>query len=304
VIRAAFFGTPAEAVPVLLGVLQTATIELVVTRPDAPQGRSGEPVAPPVKVVAESRGLPVLQPRHPVDVLESIRDLDVAVVAAYGLLVPVDLLAAPAAGFVNLHYSLLPRWRGASPVVRTILAGDDVAGVTLIQMDEGLDTGPIYASESTAVRPGEATGELTARLAVLGGGLMALTLSGVVDGTLTPVPQDDSRATAAAKVGVAEAFLDPARHRVEAVDRAVRAFNPKPGAWAIVDGRRFKVWRVVPASGEVRPGVAVVDDDRVLLGCADGAVELLRVQPEGKPEMDALAWMNGRRREPAGFASG
>jgi methionyl-tRNA formyltransferase len=303
VIRAAFFGTPAEAVPVLFGTLQAATVEIVVTRPDAPQGRSGEPVAPPVKVAAESKGLPVLQPRHPLDVLESIRGLDVAIVAAYGLLIPVDLLAAPIAGFVNLHYSLLPRWRGASPVVRTILAGDHAAGVTLIQMDEGLDTGPVYAAESTAVRPGETAGELTARLAVLGGGLVAITIPGVVEGTLTPVPQDDSRATAAAKVGVAEAFLDPARHRVDAVDRAVRAFNPKPGAWAIVDGRRFKVWRVGPASAEVPPGVAVVADDRVLLGCADGAVELLRVQPEGKPEMDALAWMNGRRRKPAGFAS-
>jgi len=303
VIRAAFFGTPAEAVPVLAGLLEAAVVEFVVTRPDAPRGRSGDLVPPPIKLAAESAGLRVLQPRRPAEILDEAAGVDVAVLAAYGLLIPGPLLNAPGAGFINLHFSLLPRWRGASPVVRTILAGDALGGVALIRMDEGLDTGPIYASASTPVGAEETSGELTGRLAVLGGELLARTLPAVVEGTIVAAPQDDSRATAAGKVGVAEAFVDPARHRTGAVHRAVRAFNPKPGAWGIVDGERLKLWRVARIDDTAPPGTAILAEDRVLLGCADGVVELVELQPAGRSIMSALAWMHGRRGKPALFES-
>jgi methionyl-tRNA formyltransferase len=302
-IRAAFFGTPSESIPVLAGLLEVAEVAFVVTRPDAPRGRSDDLVPPPVKFAAESLGLPVLQPVRLAEVLEETASVDVALVAAYGLLVPPSLLRAPKHGFVNLHYSLLPRWRGASPVVRTILAGDRVAGVTLIQMDEGLDTGPIFASAQTPVESEETTGELTARLAGLGGSLVTAALPGVVAGSLVAVAQEDARATAAAKVDQAEAFIDPARHSSVAVHRAVRAFNPKPGAWGLVDGERIKVWAAHRTDESAPAGIAGLADGGVKLGCSDGAVELIVVQPAGRPRMDALAWMNGRRGEPARFES-
>jgi methionyl-tRNA formyltransferase len=302
-IRAAFFGTPSESIPVLAGLLEVAEVAFVVTRPDAPRGRSDDLVPPPVKFAAESLGLPVLQPVRLAEVLEETASVDVALVAAYGLLVPPSLLRAPKHGFVNLHYSLLPRWRGASPVVRTILAGDRVAGVTLIQMDEGLDTGPIFASAQTPVESEETTGELTARLAGLGGSLVTASLPGAVAGSLVAVAQEDARATAAAKVDQAEAFIDPARHSSAAVHRAVRAFNPKPGAWGLVDGERIKVWAAHRTDESAPAGIAGLADGGVKLGCSDGAVELIVVQPAGRPRMDALAWMNGRRGEPARFES-
>ena len=302
-IKAAFFGTPVEAIPILSGLLAVADIALVVTRPDAPQGRSRDPVPPPVKLAAEGLGLTVVQPRRPAEVVDAVGDLDVAVLAAYGLLIPGSLLDAPEHGFLNIHYSLLPRWRGASPVVRAILAGDDRTGVTLIQMDEGLDTGPIFATSEIAIAPEETTGELTARLATLGGELVAAAVPGVVSGELQAEPQDDARATAAAKVEVEEAFLDPRRHTATALYRAIRAFNPKPGAWGIVEGERIKVWRAAATDHHGEPGVAAVSQGAVVLGCSDGAVELLTVQLSGRPAMDAAAWMNGRRGEPAVFVS-
>lgn len=300
-IRAAFFGTPVEAIPILSGLISVADVAVVVTRPDAPQGRSREPVPPPIKLAAEGLGLPVLQPRRPAEVLDQIEPLDVVVLAAYGLLIPGPLLGAPEHGFLNIHYSLLPRWRGASPVVRAILAGDEKTGVTLIQMDEGLDTGPIFATSETTIDLEETAGELTARLADLGGELVARTVPDVVSGELQAEPQDDGRATAAAKVEVEEAFLDPRRHTASAVHRAIRAFNPKPGAWGVVDGERIKVWRAVASDATGEPGVASAADGAVILGCSDGAVELVTVQPSGRAAMDATAWMNGRRGTPALF---
>ncbi|MFH1105172.1 MAG: methionyl-tRNA formyltransferase [Actinomycetota bacterium] len=301
-IRAAFLGTPGEAVPVLDGLIQVAHVVVVITQPDKPRGRSGRLQPPAVKVAAEARGLTVAQPARLGGVTDLLEETDVAVLAAYGRLVPPAVLATPRRGFLNVHFSLLPRWRGASPVVRAILAGDVETGVTLMQMDQGLDTGPIITAERTAISHEETAGDLTDRLAALGGGMVARSLPGWVAGELTPTAQDDRLATAAGKVTGDEAFVSPRLHKTKALVRAVRAYNPKPGAWAVVDGERFKVWRALQVDGaQVEPGMAVVEGGRVLLGCADGVVELLRVQPAGRAEMDALAWMNGRRAEPARF---
>ena len=313
-IRAAFFGTPVEAIPILSGLLAVADVEMVVTRPDAPRGRSKDPVPPAVKVTAEGLGLRVLQPERPEEVLDEVAPLDVVVLAAYGLLIPGSLLEAPQHGFLNIHYSLLPRWRGASPVVRAILAGDEQTGVTLIRMDEGLDTGPVLAASESPIDPEETAGELTARLASLGGDLVKDVLADVIAGRRVAEPQDVGGVTAAGKVEVDEAFLDPRRHTADAVHRAVRAFNPKPGAWGMVDGGRIKVWRARrhgpddPPAGLLEPGTAALarspdGPDRVLLACADGPVVLTRVQRQGRGAMDATAWLNGRQREPAVFDS-
>lgn len=302
--RAVFFGTPAEAIPALTALADLAEVVLVTTRPDRPRGRSGKPRPPAVKQAAAARGLPVSQPEHAVHDLERLQWLapDVAVVVAYGQLLPPALLTVPRAGFLNVHFSLLPRWRGASPVVRTLLAGDPVTGVTLMMVDEGLDTGPVVAMEPTAVRPGETAGELTTRLAALGASMLAAYLPAFVAGEITPRAQPAEGATAAARVRVEEAFIDPVRHRREAVLRAVRAFDPKPGAWTVLDGKRLKLWRAraVEAS-EPGPGVAAELGGAILLGTADGPVELVEVQPAGRGRMEAAAWMRGRRGRPAAF---
>lgn len=300
-IRAAFLGTPDAAVPILAALGTVAEVTVVITRPDKPRGRSGDLQPPPVKVEAERHGWPVAQPTRSADLAGLVGGSDVAVVAAYGRIVPGEALAVPVAGFVNVHFSLLPRWRGASPVVRAILAGDVETGVTLMQLDEGLDTGPTFDRVTTAIDGDETTGVLTMRLADLGAHLLASRLDAIVAGALRPIPQDPGGATAAAKVTVHEAHLDPRRHRTESVLRAVRAFNPKPGAWSVVDGDRMKVWEVQRASGEVTPGTAERRDGAVLLGTADGVVALVTVQPAGKPPMSATAWMNGRRGTPAIF---
>ncbi len=303
--RAVFYGTPVEAVPSLQALVNLAEVPLVVTRPDRPRGRSGAPQPPPVKEAARALGLEVSQPERAGRDVERMRTLapDVAVVVAYGQILPPDLLAVPPHGFVNVHFSLLPRWRGASPVVRAILAGDGVTGVTLMQLDAGMDTGPVLAVSPTRVGDDETAGELTGRLAVVGAALLAEHLPAWVAGEITPRPQPEAGATAAARVRVEEAFVDPTRHRAAAVLRAVRAFDPRPGAWTEMDGGRLKLWRARPAGGAgPGPGVAAAGEGGVvLLGAADGPVELVEVQPEGRHRMAAGDWMRGRRRQPARF---
>lgn len=299
--RAAFLGTPSEAVPVLEALAEVAVITRVITRPDRPKGRSGRLSPPPVKVVAEGRGWEVVQPERAADLETLVAGCDIAVVAAYGRIIPETALSIPPAGFVNVHFSLLPRWRGASPVVRAILAGDAMTGVTLMRLDAGLDTGPVFDRVETAIGPDESAGDLTTRLAHLGAGLLRDRLEAVVAGGLRPTAQDETAATAAGKVTVAEAHLDPRRHHTTAMLRAVRAFNPKPGAWGWVEGQRLKVWEARPAGGDVPPGTAVVMSKAVVLGTADGAIELVTVQPAGRSPLAAIDWMNGRRGAPARF---
>jgi methionyl-tRNA formyltransferase len=300
--RAVFLGTPPHAVPTLAALCTVAEVALVVTRPDRPRGRRGTPVAPAVKEAAAAWGLDVVQPERSSDLASPIRRAapDVAVLVAYGRIIPAAALEIPAAGFVNVHFSLLPRWRGASPVVRAILAGDTATGVSLMRLDEGLDTGPVYAAREVEIGPVEPAGLLTARLAALGAGMVARLLEGIVDGSEVPSPQDDAAATAAAPVRPDEAFVDPARHSAGAVLRAVRAFDPAPGAWTTVEGRRLKLWRAAPLDGRgPAPGVVELQDGRAVAGAADGPLELLEVQPEGKRRMGAAEWLRGRRGQPA-----
>ncbi|MBT8199124.1 MAG: methionyl-tRNA formyltransferase [Acidimicrobiia bacterium] len=290
--RVAFFGTPSAAVPSLAAISEVAEIALVVTRPDRPQRRSKQPVAPPVKVAANQWGMEVVQPELPGELIDAMLEVDVAVVVAYGQIIPDALLIAPRRGFVNLHFSLLPRWRGAAPVARAILAGDEHTGVSLMQLDSGLDTGPVFATWRTEIARSETTGTLTARLAGVGAALLASQLQDYVDGSIQLMDQVDEYATIAGKLETPEARLD---HRVDR-DTAlshVRAFNPSPGAWMDVEGERIKVWKATRAPVQVPAGSLDVSSGAALLGLSDGTIELLEVQPGGKRRMRGAEWARG-----------
>ena len=299
--RAVFLGTPSEAVPSLRALVGVADVALVVTRPDRPRGRSGRLRSPRIKEVADDLGITVTQPGTAVDLLEAIAAAapDVGVVTAFGRILGPEVLGIPPSGFVNIHFSLLPRWRGASPVVRAILAGDDATGVTLMALDAGLDTGPTIASIGTTIGDDETAGELTGRLAEMGGDLLGEILPGYVNGELEPRAQDESAATAAGRILRDEAHIDPQRHSPDAVIRAVRAFNPRPGAWTTLHGDTFKVWRAAAAGGSAEPGVVVFDGERALLGVLGGVVELVEVQVAGRGRLPGADWMRGRRGDPA-----
>ncbi|MEE8331633.1 MAG: methionyl-tRNA formyltransferase [Acidimicrobiia bacterium] len=295
---ALFLGTPDAAVPTLRTLSRLANVIGVVTQPDRARGRSARPEPSPVKRVSEDLGLTVHQPSRMTDLVEMAAQADIGVLVAFGRIVPKRLLEAPRLGMVNVHFSSLPRWRGAAPVQRAILGGDTRTGVSLMQMDEGLDTGPVLAGCQTPIGSNENAGELTDRLAVLGADQLAASFGDLLAGDLEPVAQDGALVTEAPSFSTDDARLDLGAG-ADSVLRTVRAFSPKPGAWAILDGERFKLLaaRQMAAScaaGEIRQVEGVV-----ALGTAGGAVELVEVQPAGKPLMAADAWFNGRRREPA-----
>jgi len=286
----AFFGTPAAAVPSLAAIAEVADVAFVCTQPDRPQGRSKALVAPPVKVAAAQWGFRVEQPEKPGELLDELFDVDVAVVVAYGALIPEAMLIAPRRGFINLHFSLLPRWRGAAPVARAILAGDEHTGVSLMQLDAGMDTGPVFASWTTEVRPNDTTGVLTARLAGVGAALLASQLDEYAQAEIQLMDQIEEYATIAGKVKTSEARLSTDRETVLA---QVRAFNPSPGAFLEVEGERIKVWRATPAPVEVPVGSLDASSGTALLGLDGGTVELLDVQPAGKRRMSGTDWVRG-----------
>jgi methionyl-tRNA formyltransferase len=294
--RAAFLGTPAAAVPSLAALIDVADVEVVVTRPDSIKGRSGKPTPPPIKVAATEWGLPVVQPGSR-DELERILEdapIDVGIVVAYGrILTPTALASAPA-GFVNVHFSLLPRWRGAAPVERAILEGDDSTGVTLMQLDEGLDTGPVIAAVETPIAPDETGGSLTGRLAYLGGILIDDAISELLAGRLDSAPQLRTGVTIAKRLDRSEGRIDPSWSAAYA-ERAIRAFNPRPGAWFSIEGNGCRVHRASHSDEAVTPGAIAPFNGTAVLGLDGGSLALELIQPAGKAMMTGTAWLNGRR---------
>lgn len=299
--RAAFLGTPSAAVPALAALLDVADVVLVVTQPDRARGRSGRPAPPPVKLAAQEWGLPIAQPADAAsleDAIRSVPDLDVGIVVAYGRILRTDVLTATRVGHVNVHFSLLPRWRGAAPVERALLAGDALTGVSLMHLDEGLDTGPIISVIETPIAEDETGGTLTARLSHLGANLLSDSLPSFMAGALQPAAQISAGATFAARLRPDEAHLDHERP-APVLERQVRAFNPRPGAWLTADGDRLKVLAatvvpLAPAAGSIE-GV----DGTPVLGTSDGGLRLDVVQPAGKGVQPGSAWLNGRRGAPA-----
>lgn len=297
--RGAFLGTPAAAIPALAATADIVDVDLVITRPDAPRGRSGKPMAPPVKLAAIEWGVPVLQPASAEELLAALRGrgFDIGVVVAYGRILQAEVLAATRLGFVNVHFSLLPRWRGAAPVERAILAGDESTGVSLMQIDEGLDTGPVIAAIETPIGPDETGGSLTSRLSYLGAEMIDEVLPGYLDGDRQPAPQMAGGASTATRLHPDEGRIIATTGAAEAL-RMVRAFNPRPGAWFMAGGERYKVNRGLETVDPAPPGEIQLTSGCVLLGVADEAIELLEIQPPGRKPMSARDWMNGRRGEP------
>jgi methionyl-tRNA formyltransferase len=298
VIRTLFFGSPEAAVPALDALVRRSDVTGVVTQPDRPRGRSGSPRPSPVAAAASRHGIVVTAPSKMSEVVALAGSCDLGVLVAFGRLIPPKLLAAPRLGIVNVHFSLLPRWRGAAPVQRAILAGDDRTGVTLMQMDEGLDTGDVLATAETAIGRLEDSGSLTGRLAHLGADLLAAELGAVERGELEAVPQPEAGVTLAPRFDAADARID-ATIPQDGVLRLVRAFAPRPGAWGEIEGSRFKVLAAAPAPVVVAPGAIVDHDGAPVLGTSTGAVELTLVQPAGRAAIDGRSWFNGRRRRPA-----
>jgi methionyl-tRNA formyltransferase len=301
-IRISFFGTPAPAVPSLRAFLNDPEIEVacVVTNPDRPKGRGHKLAAPAVKEVAMAAGVDVWQPDKPREIVDKLRalDLDATAIVAYGSILPTTVLDAGGKGFVNLHFSVLPAWRGAAPVPAAILAGDPVVGVTCFVLDAGMDTGDVLVTETTRPRTGETAGDLTARLAQLGAPALVRAVKGFVDGSLEPVPQDHDVATIAPKVHPDHAAItwsDPA----ESVDRAVRAYQPVPGAHTLFDGVRLKVHRAQVVEGSGPPGTILrvdrpdADVGGPVVACGEQALRLDEVQPANKPRMSGVAFANG-----------
>ena len=292
--KAAFLGTPAAAIPALAALAGLAEVDLVVTRPDAASGRSKRLKAPPVKVAAAEFGLEVAQPATGEQLRSTLdgRNLDIAVVVAYGRLLDRATLDTTRVGFVNLHFSILPRWRGAAPVERAILAGDEVTGVSLMQIDEGLDTGPVIAVAETDIGTGESAGQLTQRLSFLGAALLDGSLREFLSGARRPAPQFEAGASRAPRLTSAEAVVDPG-DAVDQVLRKIRAYNPRPGATIVGVRTRLKVWEASPAMTEVLPGFLSADEGVPILGVGDGAISLNIVQPAGRSRMTGSAWLRG-----------
>lgn len=305
--RIVFAGTPEVAVPSLDHLLESAPsaghqVVGVLTRPDARTGRGRSLRPSPVKARALEAGLPVIESDRPWqdEPLTALRELapDVGAIVAYGALLPRTVLDVPAHGWVNLHFSLLPAWRGAAPVQRALMAGDDVTGASTFVLTEGMDTGPVLGRMTETVRPLDTAGDLLERLAVAGSPLLVQSLHGLVDGRLVPEPQSPDGVSMAPKLSVAEAEIDFTRPAF-AVARLVAGCSPAPGAWTTFRGARLKVLlaSTVPDAGspELPPGRLGVHGGQVLVGTGAGAVRLHRVQPPGKPAMDADAWARGAR---------
>ncbi len=301
--RIVFMGTPDFAVPSLQALARDHQVVGVVTQPDRPAGRGRRLVAPPVKEAAGALGLEVIQPptlRRPeaVERLVAWRP-DLVVVAAFGQILRPEVLAIPPHGCLNVHASLLPRYRGAAPIPAAILAGDERTGVTIMRMDEGLDTGPMLAQADWPIRPDDTTGSLTADLARLGASLLVEALPGWLEGRIAPRPQDDSQATYCRTLQKEDGLLDWAL-TASHLDRQVRACDPWPGAYTAWAGQRLKILRARPLPGRPGPGGAgpgrVVDlapGTGVVTG--EGVLELLQVQLAGKSAMDVHAFAQGRR---------
>jgi methionyl-tRNA formyltransferase len=303
-LRIVFAGTPDFAVPPLEALLASGhDVIAVYTQPDRPAGRGRKLVASPVKQAAELAGIPVYQPAtlREDDVVNALAGLnpDLMVVVAYGLLLPRRVLEIPRLGCINIHASLLPRWRGAAPIQRAVLAGDDRTGVAIMRMEAGLDTGPVYLARETEIGPRQTSGELHDRLSALGAEALIAALPGIADGTLQPQVQDGSAATYAHKIEKAEGRIDWQRPAGE-IGRQVRAFNPWPVAFTTLDGETLRIWDAEPVAatsgGATPPGKVVgAAKEGIDVATGDGVLRIKTMQLAGKRAMSAADFLNARK---------
>ncbi|MGB8389133.1 methionyl-tRNA formyltransferase [Mycobacterium sp.] len=314
--RLVFAGTPEAALPALRRLIDSPRHEViaVLTRPDAASGRRGKPEPSPVAREAVDRGIPLLRPSQP-NSAEFVAELsalapDCCAVVAYGALLRDALLAVPPHGWINLHFSLLPAWRGAAPVQAAIAAGDTVTGATTFLIEPSLDSGPIYGVVTETIRPTDTAGELLERLALSGAALLSATLDGIADATLTPRPQPAEGVSMAPKITVEQARV---RWDLPAlvVERRIRAVTPNPGAWTLVGDLRIKLGPVhtdgtaeLPGPpNPLPPGAIHVDRTSMWIGTGSEPVRLGQIQPPGKKFMNAVDWARGARLDPAARAT-
>ena len=308
--RIVFAGTPTPALPSLQRLIDSPQHDVVavLTRPDAASGRRGKPTPSPVALLALDAGIPVLRPEKP-NSPEFVAELagiapDCCAVVAYGALLSAEMLTVPTRGWVNLHFSLLPAWRGAAPVQAAIAAGDSVTGATTFRIQPALDSGPVYGVVTETIGARDTAGELLGRLALSGGALLEATLDGIADGSLMPVPQSADGVSVAPKVSVDEARI---RWELPAhvIERRIRAMTPSPGAWTMIGDMRIKIGPVsIEESGDaLDPGVIVGERSRVLIGTGSVPVQLGQIQPPGKKAMAAADWARGARLDAAVRAS-
>jgi len=294
-LRLAFMGTPDFAVPTLAEIVaQGHEVACVYTQPPRPAGRGKADRKTPIHVFAQSHGFDVRTPKSLKGEAEQAAfaalDLDVAVVVAYGLILPKPVLDAPRLGCLNLHGSLLPRWRGAAPIQRAIMAGDAETGVMVMQMEEGLDTGPVLLAEQTPIGAHETAGELHDRLAQIGASLMGRALSALSRSGLDATPQSEDGVTYAHKIEKSEGRIEWSKP-AEDVDRIIRGLTPFPGAFFEVNGTRVKVLRAVPVEGSGAPGTVI--GEGLTVACGEGALRITEVQRAGKAAMDVEAFLRG-----------
>ncbi len=299
--KVVFMGTPDFAVPALQKLIETQTVVGVVTQPDKPAGRGKKLRPSPVKVVAQAAGIPVYQPKS-LRRKEAAAPLwewqpDVIVVAAFGQILRPHVLELPPHGCINVHASLLPRWRGASPIQHAILAGDTETGVCLMQMDVGLDTGPVYVCRSAPIAPTDTAATLHDRLAQLGAALLETHLDDIVDGRISPTPQDDSLSTYAPMIKKEDGRLDWSQSAAE-LERRVRAMTPWPGAFTSWRGELLKIRAAQLYAGNVpadQPGLVVERQGALVISTGDGGLQLLEVQLAGKKAMAVADFQRGHQ---------
>ncbi len=297
-LRVVFMGSPDFAVPTLRALLEAEDVVAVVTQPDKPSGRGQKVVAPAVKLVAEAAGVPVLQPakaRDP-ELHERLRQLapDVAVVVAYGKILPQAVLEIPAHGCLNVHASLLPKYRGAAPVQWAIIRGERETGVTIMKLDAGMDTGPMLLWRKTAIGEHETAGQLAKRLSGMGAELMLVALGRLRSGTLIETPQDDAGATLAPMLKKELGNLDWTQP-AQVVCALVRGVDPWPGAQTYLAGEVLKLWGARLAEGSGKPGeVLALDPEGLVVACGDGAVTFGELQLPGRKRLSAAAFLVGR----------
>lgn len=289
--------TPVVAIPTLDWLRDSNhELNLVITRPDKPAGRGRSLKESVVAQWASTHGVECVKPVASEDLFDSLAFLDLVVTIGYGVILPIEILRTPRFGFVNLHFSLLPAWRGAAPVQRSILDGDRVSGVTVFALDSGMDTGPIYVQREISIHPYENAGELLTRMAVLGPEVIAETLSMIEAGD-PPTPQADEGITYAKKISKEDARIVWSKNGVE-IDLQIRAFTPEPGAWTLWRESTLRIdrARLFPLAHEISPGVILVQGESVIVGCAGGdGLIIEEVTPAGKKTMSARSWANGAR---------
>ena len=300
--RIVFAGTPEPALPSLRRLIESPhhDVVAVLTRPDAAKGRHGKPSPSPVAQLALEHDIPVLRPSRPNsdEFIAELTELapDACGVVAYGALLSERLLGVPTNGWINLHFSLLPAWRGAAPVQAAIAAGDAVTGATTFQIELALDSGPVYGVVTETIRPTDTAGDLLERLSISGAALLETTLDGIADGSLAAVPQPAEGVTVAPKVTVEDARVrwDLPAH---VVDRRIRAVTPNPGAWTMIGGLRVKVGPVTieESSNSLAPGAIRIEKKGVHVGTGSHPVLLGQIQPPGKKAMNAADWARGAR---------